>query len=198
MLSLEYFLLIAVVKFFVASLFFAIRICNFFLWWLFLLWEKLLNKPWLTTTKTIQQPITPLKALAYICSWKVPRIPTFTQSQELSAASKITPLLEHEANHSQLLWSSPFSPYLGLKWKHILTIFLCFLRNKFPEFSLQGGFLIWVPFPRLLAWIKLIKKQQQHHHTWQMIPWGAIRKKWIFYSLPFFMLCSLMLYWFLA
>ena len=113
-------------------------------------------------------------------------------------AGKTMPLLEHEANHSQLLWSSPFSPYLGLKWKHILTIFLCFLRNKFPEFSLQGGFLIWVPFPRLLAWIKLIKKQQQHHHTWQMIPWGAIRKKWIFYSLPFFMLCSLMLYWFLA
>jgi hypothetical protein len=36
---------------------------------------------------------------------KVPRIPNIIQSQKLPAAVKTTPLLEHETNHSQLLWT---------------------------------------------------------------------------------------------
>lgn len=42
------------------------------------------------------------------------------------------PLLEHEANHSQLLgtaWSSPVLSHLGWKGKHILVMVLCFLKK---------------------------------------------------------------------
>jgi hypothetical protein len=35
--------------------------------------------------------------------WKFPRIPNVIQLQKLSAAGKTMLLLEHEANHSQLL-----------------------------------------------------------------------------------------------
>jgi hypothetical protein len=61
---------------------------------------------------------------------------------KLSEPGKITSLLEHEANHSQLLWDSlkqPHMPYLGLKQNHILMIFLCILEKetKTPELSLQ-------------------------------------------------------------
>jgi hypothetical protein len=41
-------------------------------------------------------------------------------------------LLEHEANHSQLLWTikQPHITHLGLKQKPPLTIFLCFKETK--------------------------------------------------------------------
>jgi hypothetical protein len=40
------------------------------------------------------------------------------------------PLLEHETDHSELLWSVfSTSPHLVLKWKHILIIFLGFPKN---------------------------------------------------------------------
>ena len=48
------------------------------------------------------------------------------------------PLLEHEANHSQLLWTvqrGSTSPQLELKYKHSLIIFL-FLKKK-TKLSLQ-------------------------------------------------------------
>ena len=57
-----------------------------------------------------------LSSSIYISSEKSPEFQhhTFTYYLQLT---KITPLLEHEANHSQLL---PLIPHLGLKWKHSL------------------------------------------------------------------------------
>jgi hypothetical protein len=36
---------------------------------------------------------------------RVPRIPNIIHLYKLSAASKVMPLLEHKANHSQPLWT---------------------------------------------------------------------------------------------
>lgn len=46
---------------------------------------------------------------------KVPRIPNVTQSQKLSAAGKTRLLLEHEANHDQLILTGQSKP--GIKTK---------------------------------------------------------------------------------
>ena len=111
------------------------------------------------------------------------RIPNIQQSQKPSAAGKITPLLEHEANHSQLLWtiwSSPISNTWELKWKHILIVFLCFLKKPKLENShytatskpamnpLCVGFF---PPSSKLSWLGL--NSNQLFSCWQLPYWSS-------------------------
>jgi hypothetical protein len=79
------------IKFFSGSLIFPVRIFSF---------SSLL-------TSDQQQPTTLTASQGhsiYIPSEKF-RIPNTTQSQKQAAADKIMSLPEHEANHSQLLWT---------------------------------------------------------------------------------------------
>jgi len=71
----------------------------------------------------------------YISSEKSPEFQTSHTHRNYLQLSKSAPMLEREANHIHLLWSSPISPHLGLKQKHIPMIFLCSLKK--PKFSLQ-------------------------------------------------------------
>ena len=67
----------------------------------------------LSTTINKLQPISmndQQPPLSHIASEKDPSVPNVTQSQKLSAVGKTTPLLEQEANHSQLLWTVRSSP----------------------------------------------------------------------------------------
>ena len=89
----------------------------------------LLNKLWPTATENNHfQPPT------FIFLLKDSQIPNIRQLQKLSAAAKITPPPEHEANHSQLLlWSSPPYPTSGIKMKthsYNRSLFSFFLRNQ--------------------------------------------------------------------
>jgi hypothetical protein len=42
---------------------------------------------------------------SFVYTLRNSQIPNFMQLPRLSVVGKITPLLEHEANHSQLLWT---------------------------------------------------------------------------------------------
>ena len=52
------------------------------------------------------QPTMPLKALALIYLPKSPQNAKCSKTEKLSAAGNITPLVEDEANHSLLLWTT--------------------------------------------------------------------------------------------
>jgi hypothetical protein len=63
--------------------------------------QTAINDQWQLAIHQRQPPGT----LAFTHPLKSPQNSNGTQSQELPASGKITPLLEHEANQSQLLWT---------------------------------------------------------------------------------------------
>jgi hypothetical protein len=86
---LDYFLLIRGV---------AVRVTNFLL---YLLCTQLLNK---LRPRAYKQTTNPQGSSIYIPSEKSP-VFQISHNQKVSEAGKITPLLEHKASHSQLLWT---------------------------------------------------------------------------------------------
>jgi hypothetical protein len=100
----DYFLLIRGIEFPGPTLIFVVRISNFF-------FVSLHMTTW-QTQPTTNRPPSPFcwGPSIYISSEKFPTIPKVTQLQKLSAAGKTMPLLEHEANHRQLLWTVWSSP----------------------------------------------------------------------------------------
>jgi hypothetical protein len=93
-------------------LIFTVWIANFFSSFCFVLHMT----PEHTVTNSYNQPTTLHLSGPWHLStlWKVPRIPNVTWSQKLSAAGKITSLLEHKAKLvSWTLWSSPTSHIWG-------------------------------------------------------------------------------------
>lgn len=58
-----------------------------------------------TTAKGPQQPILPLGTLAFLYCLRNSPQNSKDHTEKLSAAGKIRPLLEHEANRSQLPWT---------------------------------------------------------------------------------------------
>ena len=131
--------------------------CFFFCTWL-------LNKPCMTSsnqTPTNHLSTTP-GTLAFIYPLKSPQNSKYHTIAE-SAAGKILLLLEHEANHSLLLWTiwSSLIPHLGLKWKHIQILFLCF--SKKSKFSLHySAKSIHLKIPKILT-DKLLKFRELSH-----------------------------------
>jgi hypothetical protein len=93
------------VEFLGASLIFNVRISNFFLLFPFAQ-DYLTNCNQQQSTAMNQQPTLPLGTLAFIYPLKSSqnsRCHTITET--ILSWQKIIPLLEHEANHSQLLWT---------------------------------------------------------------------------------------------
>jgi hypothetical protein len=119
-LSVDYFLLAKNIKFLEASLIFAIRISNFFL---FLLCTELLNKLQLINNNPASQGLSI-------------HIPSLEYIPQNSKRHTLTETICSWQNHSRAHGKSesaavdnlkqPHIPHLGLKQKDILIIFLCF------------------------------------------------------------------------
>ena len=109
---------------------------------LFLLWAQQTanNKPQTTNPNpNDNQPQTlPFRALAFIHPLKSSQSSKCHTIAKTMCSWQNTPLLEHEANQSATAdsWKQPLIPYLGLKQRHLLIIFLC-LETKIPKNSLQ-------------------------------------------------------------
>jgi hypothetical protein len=135
-LLLAYFLLFRVIEFLGESLIFEVRMSNFFLLFLF---TQLFNKLWPTTTNNNKQTTSN-------STTKVLRITNVIRDQKLSAAGKITPLLEHEGNQSQLrqwaIWGGLIPLFLGLKEKHILSAVL--LKKTKQNSHYRGKYVIYM------------------------------------------------------
>jgi len=99
--SFRLILLIKGVEFLGTSLIITIRLSNFFF---FFAHDYLTNYYQQQSTNSQHPPCLTSHLWEHLYSLsKLPRVPNIIQSQKLSAAGKIMPVLEHEANHSQLL-----------------------------------------------------------------------------------------------
>ena len=108
-----------------------------------------------------QQPINkppPLRGLSiYIPSKKVLEFQTSHNHRNYLQLAKITPLLEHEANHSQLLWTIWSGPISWIKMKtysHHSSVF--FKDPKTPELSLHKA-MYWIHYVRWTG-ISIVRK----------------------------------------
>ena len=106
-------------------------------------------------------------------------VPNITQPQKLSPPGKITPLLEHKANHSQLVLTVQnisICPHLGSKWKHIPIIFLCLLKkpklwnchyNTQVEFCVGKTRWVWPLNGEALGASSTCGMQAEHLFLWR-------------------------------